>query len=165
MQKVAHYIIKKYLPIVILVFISFITKAQTDTTFWFAAPDLQQAHGDRPILLRLSTLTSAATVTISQPANASFTPITLNIGANSSNSIDLTTYITQLENVTPNTVTNKGLLIRSTTPVSCYYDIANGFNGDIYALKGKNALGTKFTLPFQMGFVGRGLPLYTPDLS
>ena len=137
--------------------------AQTDTTFWFAAPDLQQAHGDRPILLRISTQNTASVVTISQPANASFTPITLNIAANSSNSLDLTAYITQLENVTPNTVTNKGLLIRSTTPISCYFDIANGFNGDIYALKGKNALGTKFTLPFQMGFVGRGLPSYTTD--
>ncbi|MFM6970322.1 MAG: PKD domain-containing protein, partial [Sediminibacterium sp.] len=163
MKRITTYILKKIAPLIILVFFCIEAKAQTDTTFWFAAPDLQQAHGDRPILLRLSTLTSAATVTISQPANASFTPITLNIGANSSNSLDLTTYITQLENVTPNTVTNKGLLIRSTTPVSCYYDIANGYNGDIYALKGKNALGTKFTLPFQMGFVGRGLPLYTTD--
>jgi gliding motility-associated-like protein len=137
--------------------------AQTDTTFWFAAPDLQQAHGDRPIYLRISTLSSAASISISQPANASFIPITLNIGANSSNSLDLTSFITQLENVTPNAVANKGLLIRSTTPISCYYDIANGYNGDIYALKGNNALGTKFTLPFQMGFVGRGLPSYTTD--
>jgi gliding motility-associated-like protein len=140
-----------------------LTSAQTDTTFWFAAPDLQQAHGDRPIFLRLSTQNAASIVTISQPANASFTPITLNIAANSSNSLDLTAFITQLENVTPNTVTNKGLLIRSSTPISCYYDIAHGSNGDIYALKGKNALGTKFTLPFQMGFIGRPLPLYTTD--
>ncbi|MEY4053356.1 MAG: hypothetical protein RL034_274, partial [Bacteroidota bacterium] len=117
----------------------------------------------RPIYLRISTLSSAANITITQPANSSFTPITIPVGPNSSNSLDLTSYITQLENVTPNTVSNKGLLIRSTTPISCYYDIANGFNGDIYALKGKNALGTKFTLPFQMGFVGRGLPLYTTD--
>ena len=149
--------------LIALVLLCKITSAQTDTTFWFGAPDLQQAHGDRPIFLRISTQNTASVVTISQPANASFTPIILNIAANSSNSLDLTTYITQLENVTPNTVSNKGLLIRSTTPISCYYDIANGFNGDIYALKGKNALGTKFTLPFQMGFVGRGLPLYTTD--
>jgi hypothetical protein len=140
-----------------------VASAQTDTTFWFAAPDLQQAHGDRPILLRISTQNTASVVTISQPANVSFTPITLNVAANSSNSLDLTSFITQLENITPNTVTNKGLLISATTPISCYYDIANGFNGDIYALKGKNALGTKFTLPFQMGFVGRGLPSYTTD--
>ena len=148
---------------VCLLLISKAANAQTDTTFWFAAPDLQQAHGDRPILLRISTQNTASVVTVSQPANASFTPITLNVAANSSNSVDLTAFITQLENVTPNTVTNKGLLITATTPISCYYDIANGFNGDIYALKGKNALGTKFTLPFQMSFIGRPLPLYTTD--
>ncbi|MEY4381207.1 MAG: hypothetical protein RJA92_587, partial [Bacteroidota bacterium] len=163
MQKITNHIIKNCLLVTALLFLGFNASAQTDTTFWFAAPDLQQAHGDRPIYLRISTLSSAANITITQPANSSFTPITLNIAANSSNSLDLTSYITQLENVTPNSVSNKGLLIRSTTPVSCYYDIANGFNGDIYALKGKNALGTKFTLPFQMGFVGRGLPLYTTD--
>ncbi|MBP6359125.1 MAG: IgGFc-binding protein, partial [Sediminibacterium sp.] len=137
--------------------------AQTDTTFWFAAPDLQEAHGDRPIFLRFSTSNTAADITISQPASPGFTPISINIPANSSNSVNLTTIITQIENVTPNTVSNKGLLIRSNSPISCYYDIANGSNGDIYALKGKNALGTKFTLPFQMGFIGRPLPLYTTD--
>ena len=155
MQKITNHIIKNCLLVAALLLIGFIASAQTDTTFWFAAPDLQQAHGDRPIYLRISTLSSAANITITQPANSSFTPITIPVGPNSSNSLDLTSYITQLENVTPNTVSNKGLLIRSTTPISCYYDIANGFNGDIYALKGKNALGTKFTLPFQMGFVGR----------
>ena len=140
-----------------------LTSAQTDTTFWFAAPDLQEAHGDRPIFLRFSTSNTAASITISQPANPGFTPISIDIPANSSNSVNLTTVITQIENATPNTVSNKGLLIRSNSPISCYYDIANGSNGDIYALKGKNALGTKFTLPFQMGFIGRPLPLYTTD--
>ena len=27
--------------------------SQSDTQFWFAAPDLQQAHGDRPIQPRV----------------------------------------------------------------------------------------------------------------
>ena len=84
---------------IILVFFCMKANAQTDTTFWFAAPDLQQAHGDRPILLRISTQNTASVVTISQPANASFTPINLNVAANSSNSLDLTAYITQLENI------------------------------------------------------------------
>ncbi|MEN9976247.1 MAG: hypothetical protein RIR36_407, partial [Bacteroidota bacterium] len=151
-----------YIIIVLTLFFN-VASAQTDTTFWFAAPDLQEAHGDRPIFLRFSTSNSAAAITISQPANPGFTPISINIAANSSNSVNLTTVITQIENVTPNTVSNKGLLIRSNSPISCYYDIANGSNGDIYALKGNNALGTKFTLPFQMGFIGRPLPLYTTD--
>ena len=84
-----------------------ITSAQTDTTFWFAAPDLQEAHGDRPIFLRFSTSNTAASITISQPANPGFTPISIDIPANSSNSVNLTTVITQIENATPNTVSNK----------------------------------------------------------
>lgn len=66
-----------------------------------------------------------------------------------------------IENAAVNTVDNKGLKITSTAMVSCYYDIAHGFNGDIYALKGSNGLGFKFTLPFQMIFSGNNLPSYT----
>ena len=139
--------------------------AQTDTTFWFAAPDLQQAHGDRPILLRFSTGASPATVTVSIPANTWFTPITINIPANSSQSLDLTPYINEIENSVVNAVENRGLKVSSTAMVSCYYDIAHGYNGDIYALKGANGLGFKFTLPFQMAFVGAGLPGYTCTFS
>lgn len=137
------------------------SQAQTDTTFWFAAPDLQQAHGDRPVLLRFSTGASPATVTVSIPANSGFTPLTINIAANSSQSIDLTPYINEIENSVVNVVNNRGLKINSTAMVSCYYDIAHGLNGDIYALKGANGLGFKFTLPFQMAFSGAGIPNYT----
>ena len=145
--------------------IQFNSFAQTDTTFWFAAPDLQQAHGDRPILLRVSTGTSPATVTVSVPANLSFTPIVTTIAANSSQSIDLTPYIDLIENSSINAVSNKGLKISSSSLISCYYDIANTLNGDIFALKGANGLGFKFTLPFQMVFNGYGLPSYSCTFS
>lgn len=79
--------------------------------------------------------------------------------------MDLTPYIDQIENSAVNAVSNKGLKISSTSMVSCYYDIANGLNGDIYALKGANGLGFKFTLPFQMAFSGGGLPNYTCTFS
>ncbi|HEY5772632.1 MAG TPA: gliding motility-associated C-terminal domain-containing protein [Chitinophagaceae bacterium] len=126
--------------------------SQADTSFWFVAPDLQQEHGDRPIYLRISSQSNAATVTISQPANSSFPVQTVSIAANSSLSIDLTSWIDLLENQPVNTVLNKGLHIRSTSKISCYYDVANGFNGDMFALKGRNALGKKFTIPFQQSF-------------
>ena len=134
--------------------------AQSDTAFWFAAPDLQGniASGpgaDRPIYLRISASNSPADVVISQPASPSFTPIRISIPANSSRSIDLTLNIAQIENDAVNTVMKKGLLIQSTAVVSCYYDIVNTRNGDIFALKGKNALGTRFTVPFQMSFNNR----------
>jgi hypothetical protein len=61
--------------------------SQVDTQFWFAAPDLQQAHGDRPILLRMAASKLPATVTISIPANPGFNPINISIAANSSQSV------------------------------------------------------------------------------
>ena len=129
--------------------------SQADTQFWFAAPDLQQAHGDRPILLRMAASKLAATVSISIPANPGFIPINISIAANSSQSVDLTAFIGLIENAAPNAVYQKGLLISSTTPIACYYDIAHPNNGDMYALKGKNALGKKFTIPLQMDFNNR----------
>jgi gliding motility-associated-like protein len=125
-------------------------KAQTDTLFWFAAPDLQQAHADRPIFLRVSTTDNPALITVTQPANPAFPTLSFFVAANSTQSYDLTPYIIQIENAATNGVSNKGLLVKSDRPITCYYDIANTGNGDMYALKGENALGIKFTVPFQM---------------
>ena len=124
-------------------------KAQTDTLFWFAAPDLQQAHGDKPIFLRVATGDEPALVTISQPADPTFPVITFLVGANQTFSQPLTTLIDRIENGRTNIIERKGLLIKSDKPINCYYDIAAPSNGDLYALKGENALGTAFTVPFQ----------------
>jgi gliding motility-associated-like protein len=148
----------KYFLIPIFICLSHINGySQIDTSFWFAAPDLQGdqpggLHGDKPIYLRIAASKQAANVFISIPANPSFNTIAVAVAANSSISVDLTAYISQVENGTVNTVSQKGLLIQSDAPISCYYDIANRVNGDMYALKGKNALGKKFTVPFQMDF-------------
>ena len=127
-----------------------LTQAQTDTAFWFAAPDLERAHADGNIFLRIRMGSQPAVVTISQPANPGFAPITLTMPANSTNSVNLSGFLAQLENDLPNTVLNKGLLVQSNTKISCYYDVANTANGDMFALKGANALGMKFTVPFNM---------------
>lgn len=137
-----------------------ILHAQSDTAFWFAAPDLNGIlqsgpDADRPIFLRVSAGSNPADIVISIPANPGFIPIKKSIAANSSISIELTNHIGQLEHESVNTVLNKGLHLNATTPVSCYYDIVNGRNGDIYALKGRNALGLQFTVPFQMIFGNR----------
>jgi gliding motility-associated-like protein len=145
----------KIIITVLLCIGSIMGHSQVDTQFWFAAPDLQQAHGDRPILLRMAASKLPATVTISIPANPGFNPINISIAANSSQSVDLTAFIGLIENTLPNAVYQKGLLISSTSPIACYYDIAHPNNGDMYALKGKNALGKKFTIPLQMDFNNR----------
>ncbi len=134
--------------------------AQSDTSFWFAAPDLNGTissgpGADRPIFLRVSASSASANIIISQPANPLFIPIVASISANTSQSFDLTSLITDIENDQVNTVMNKGLLIRSTEKISCYYDVVNTRSGDIFALKGKNALGNNFVVPFDMLFANR----------
>lgn len=129
--------------------------AQTDTAFWFVAPDLNQLHADRPIYLRVSTFGSPAVITISQPANASFPVQTVSIGAYATRSVDLTAWIDAVENTPSNTVNNKGIFIRSSAPIAVYYDVANAHNGDMFALKGRNALGQQFRVPFQNAWTNR----------
>ncbi len=128
--------------------------AQTDTEFWFAAPEVSahNANFDRPIVLRITAYNQASTVTISQPANVGFTPIVVNVAANATNSVDLTPWINQIENNPPNTVLNYGLLITATNPVTAYYEVVSQqclCNPEIFALKGRNALGTNFFIPSQ----------------
>jgi gliding motility-associated-like protein len=140
---------------------------QTDTEFWFAAPDLQNAHGDRPILLRISAGALPATVSISIPANPGAGVQTVFVNANSSISVDLSSQITLIENGTANVVMQKGLHITSSARISVYYDINNAANGDLYALKGQNALGMVFTVPMQTEFNNRTIPAnasYTADI-
>lgn len=131
--------------------------SQIDTEFWFAPPEVDAAHADRPVYLRMSSYDQAATVTVSIPANPSFTPITTTLNANGFATIDLTSYLNLLENNDPDVVTNKGLFIKSTALISAYYEVLGTgglgvVNTDIFALKGKNALGTKFYTPFQNYF-------------
>ena len=134
--------------------------AQSDTAFWFGAPDLNGniASGpgaDRPIYIRISASNLPTSISISQPANPSFATINALIPANSSQIFDLTAFIAMIEHDQVNKVLKNGLFIKSSSPVSCYYDIVNGRSGNIYALKGNNALGKKFTIPFQMSFANR----------
>ena len=66
---------------------------QLDTEFWFVAPEVWDGHGDDPILLRFSTLGDAAQITVEQPANPAFPIQTLNIPANGTQTLDLTTWL------------------------------------------------------------------------
>lgn len=145
---------KRYLLFLLLVINTLFLKAQKDTVFWFAAPEATTAHGDRPIVVRMSTTGNPANVTITQPASPSFAPINVAIGPNSSQTIDLTTWIDSLENKPSNTVLNYGLKISSDQPISAYYEVVTSCNcnPEIYALKGKNSLGTAFMIPFQQIF-------------
>ncbi len=146
-------------------------RAQVDTVFWFAAPEItmniygSSQRADRPVIIRIATYASAATVTISQPAGGGMPTQTVNIPANSTQSVDLTAWIDQIETKPPNTPLNYGLKITATTPVSVYYDLRSECvcNTEYFVLKGHNALGTDFIIPAQNLMENDVRPgLYTP---
>lgn len=134
---------------VLLSLFQFIAKAQFDTEFWFAAPEVTIGHGDRPIYLRITSASMASDVTISQPANPAFSPINISLLPNTSITVDLTTWIDIIENKPPDQVLNYGLNIIATEPVTAYYESSSNNNPEIFALKGKNALGKEFYVPMQ----------------
>ncbi len=135
-----------------------LSKGQTDTEFWFVAPEIYKsgsANWDIPVYLRISAYNQAATVTVSQPANTLFTPIVSSIPANGFTTINLSPFLDMVENKPANTVLNYGLYIVSTSPVSIYYELASTYcncNPELWTLKGRNALGTNFLIPTQNYF-------------
>ena len=145
--------------------------SQTDKEFWFVAPEVTTDHydnkpcgeypgtcrGGEPTLLRISTSDVPADVTIEQPANSiNFPPINLNIPANSTQTISFTALGLQdevehiyesLDGVSGKS--DKGLHVTSNSLITAYYEVRTKNNPDIWALKGENALGTEFYVPFQ----------------
>lgn len=138
---------RKHILILLLSVCSLAVYSQVDTEFWFACPDLSSKHFQDCIRLSFITFDEAATVTISQPANPAFNPVTLTIGSNSHSSLELKQYLNQVETLAGG-VRKTGILIKSDNLISAYY--ANYCdNSEIYSLKGKNALGTDFIVPTQ----------------
>jgi len=144
--------------------------SQVDTSFWFVAPEVSsnQVYGwwfDRPVYFHFSTLNDPATVTLSIPANPNFTPVTFNIAANSSYSYDITSFIDSIENKPSNTILNKGVKISSTAKINTYYEVVSTYNTanpELFALKGKNALGLEFYIPGQNSFSNASFFNYLP---
>jgi gliding motility-associated-like protein len=143
---------KHFLSLLVALIVSTNILAQTDTEFWFVAPEITSGHFDSPILMRVSALNSDANVIISQPANAAFTPITGVIPAGTTQTFDLTPFKSIIENAPVNTVLNFGILLEASSPVSAYYEVNATNNPDIFSLKGANAKGQEFMTPFQTFF-------------
>lgn len=126
--------------------------AQVDDAFWFVAPEVTNSHGDDPVVLRFASFDDPATITVSMPADPSaFPPQTLELDANDAISLDLTPWLEVVENKPFDGVHNKGLRIVSTKNISTYYEVnpSCACNPDIFALKGENAEGSHFFVPFQ----------------
>jgi hypothetical protein len=146
---------KKLIPIFFLCCFSTTSYTQIGTDFWLAPPDVTDLHnppGGEPLYLYIqSQAVTDAMVTISQPANPGFnggSPIVITVNAGKTNRVNLTPFKAALETRPTNAISNTGLRIQSNMPVSVQYEIANTNNTDIISLKGDNALGNYFYIPF-----------------
>lgn len=139
---------KRFLFFFVLVFLGLGLRAQIDNLFWFAAPDISANHAHNPITFCFTSFGTPATVTISQPANPGFTPVTVNLNPYSYYALDVTSQESIVETAPVNTVCNYGFKITSTSNITTYYQLGAN-NSEIYTLKGRNALGTDFIVPMQ----------------
>jgi len=113
------------------------------------APEVAAAHGDSPVLIRLSTMGQPARVNISMPANPSFVPIVVDMAPNSTETINMTPFLNTIENRPAARVHQKGIFIQASAPVTAYYEVSSLVNPEIFPMKGNNALGTYFMVPGQ----------------
>ena len=122
--------------------------SQVDSEFWFVVPELScrddpknPGTGGTPGTLRIATLELPATVTIRMPANPyhptlnpnGFQDIVVDIAANSTAAVNLTSLIdveanptnNRLENkpLTANGINNFGLHITSTNMITAYWEV------------------------------------------
>ncbi len=156
---------KRLIPTLILSVCAFVAFGQTDNLFWFAAPDISSDHGNipkngAPIYLHV-TAVLPTTVTITQPGNPSFTPITFSLNELEHRTIQLDAImgIDQIENYPqswpqpPASIQKKAFKITSTPgDITVYYELDNYYNRDIFPLKGRNALGRDFYVSTQNYF-------------
>jgi PKD repeat protein len=148
---------KKYLIIIPIVFLLWNVRpveAQTDTEFWFAVPKVTQGHGwgARRFFFRFANLDDANRITISMPANPAFIPIVRDLDPFQAETVDVTAIILQIWTENPNQIYNRGIKITATNLTTAYFEVGTHNNPDIFSLKGRNALGTDFFVPFQDHF-------------
>ncbi len=143
---------RRILYIIIGLFLTINSFAQTDTEFWFAAPSITSGHENTPIVFRITSYDKPAIVTIQAPANSFFTPIVINLASNSTITQDLTAYINAVESRPSGSVLNTGIKITSTANISAYYEVGFTKNPEIFPLKGNSAKGNSFIIPSQNQF-------------
>ncbi len=154
-----YYMMKKHYIFLFFSLISFFSYSQTDTEFWFVAPEVTYNHappGGEPIYLKFTTNELPATITIEMPKEPDFPDTTFSLASQTEHSFDLTPWIDLIENTWDELYdtllpgkSNKGIHIMSTAPITAYYFIATHNNPGYYSLKGKNGLGSEFYTSFQ----------------
>jgi hypothetical protein len=110
------------LSFILILFSQISAYSQTDTKFWFAAPEITSGHGDSPIFLRFATFSAPSIITVSIPSNPAFSPIVIALAANSAQSVDLTPFKAMIES-NPNVIGITGILVEATTTITAYYEV------------------------------------------
>ena len=101
------------------------------------------------------------TVSISQPAGGGLPTQTFSMAPNTTQSIDLSVWINNIECLPGNTIQNKGIKITSSNKISIYYEVnANGPSPELFVLKGRNSLGNDFYISSQ--YILDNSTLHTP---
>jgi len=134
----------------------------SENSYWFVIPDISEYHSDRPVRFLFTTTDSPADITIEMPANAEFTPINISVPANTTVQKEFNTpeEIYNIENRAlieqlslplneQDNISEKGILVRSSSPITAYYEINANNNSDLWVLKGESGLGENFYVPFQ----------------
>jgi PKD repeat protein len=163
-------LITNLLSVLITLFFSFNTFAQVDNQFWFAVPfatadhDGNSGQTDAARLVITNVDKYDDTVMVVHPYNPVFSPISVVLAAGETKSVTLTPYMYSLSNTTnsissPNwtTVDNNALHLYSKhyARFTSYFEhhpnsASPGSNSpEIWSLKGVNALGEDFWVPFQ----------------
>jgi uncharacterized protein (TIGR02145 family) len=144
--------LKRIFYLLFLLVITNRVDAQIDNNFWFVAPEVSSNHGDRPIFVRIATMSDTANIVFRMPASLSFVPITQKINPNSTFSINLTPWIDSIENKPADKVLTRGLQLTSDNNITAYYEVADQNNPAVSSFKGKNALGTEFYISGQTDY-------------
>ncbi len=165
---------KKILIYLFLLFMLNNVIGQTDTEFWYAFTEFDETYGGGPgtpniYALRISSGAQDADVTVTYPADGGTRDKTFHVPANSTytfpiltsnagnwpaNKTDLNFFNPKPGETYPQP---NGMHITSTAKISCYVDFPHAGDGNYFVLKGKNALGKHFYLPFQNAFNPGGM--------
>lgn len=156
--------LKRTLLLLMLSLLTMQGLAQVDTEFWFAVPKVTQGHGwgnqnNNPLqkfYFRFANMDRVNNITIDMPANPDFAPITVNnFQPYDAVTVDVTDIIQQIwitnpwDGINDDTKYKRGIRIRSDHDMTAYYEVGVPNNPDIFSLKGRNALGKDFFVPFQ----------------
>lgn len=184
----------KHITTIFLLLISNIAFAQLDDLFWFAMPEVTPRHNNsEPTFLRITSAEDQVYgdhVIVDMPAtglelyNGTIAPgTTYSLNLTDSIQVEYGGTFTDgegssniLESGQPGTegkVENRGIRIRSLglnaldtqNKITVYCDRNNSNNKDIWALKGRNGFGTKFTVPMQNIWVNRYWNILKPPIA